>query len=190
MLKAERLRKGKANAQNLIGKFAVIKASGVAANPLLMLDFTASLACDTALVIQLSKLYGLQLQGPAARELLKRLSIYSAYLGGAQVCIQFALGALRHFLLIAAPLTGGISIASTAPVALVQAALAIHTTKLTGRLAAKELLKGVHNRGAQPSAMLRRLITKDPKAQVILDIWPGTNVGSNPLNISAKTLLP
>ena len=186
-LKAERLKKGKASAQSLIGKFAVLKASGVAVNPLLMLDFTTSLACDTALVIQLSKVYGLQLQGPAARELLKRLSMYSAYLGGAQFCIQFALGALRHLLLIATPFTGGISIASTAPVALAQAALAIHTTKLTGRLAAKELLKGVHKRGAQPSAMLRRMKIKDPKAQVLLSIWPDT---SNALNMTSKNLLP
>ena len=189
-LKAERLRKGKANAQSLIGKFAALKASGVAVNPLLMIDFTASLACDTALVVQLSKVYGLQLQGPAARELLKKLSIYSAYLGGAQLCIQFALGALRHLLLIAAPFTSGLSIASTAPVALVQAALAIHTTKLTGRLAAKELLKGVHKRGAQPSAMLNRITSKDPEAQFLLNIWPDTSVSSSQLNMASKKLLP
>tara|TARA_Y100001968_G_scaffold239898_1_gene223414 strand:+ start:6052 stop:7380 length:1329 start_codon:yes stop_codon:yes gene_type:complete len=189
VLKAERLKKGKLNAQSLIGKFAVLKASGVAVNPLLLLDFTASLACDTALVVQLSKLYGLQLQGPAARELLKRLSIYSAYLGGAQVCIQLALGTLRQLLLITAPFTGGISLASTAPVALVQAALAIHTTKLTGRLAAKELLKGVHKRGAQPSAMLRRITTKDPDAKALLNVWPDTHTSFS-LNLTSKSLLP
>ena len=61
LIKFGRLKNSKTAAQDLIGKFAAIKASGVAVNPLLMLDFATGIACDTALVVQLGKLYGLQI---------------------------------------------------------------------------------------------------------------------------------
>ena len=171
-LKEGRLKRGKLAAQSLIGRFAALKASGVAASPVLILDITAGLACDTALIIELGKLYGLQLPGPAARELLKRLSLYNALLGGTHFSIQLVLSLIRHILLIASPFTGGISIISTTPIAIVQAALAVHTTKLTGRLAAKEFLKGTHQRGFQPRLMLLRLARKDPEVKLLLNKWP------------------
>ncbi|MDA1204873.1 MAG: GTP-binding protein, partial [Cyanobacteria bacterium] len=129
-------------AQSLIGRFAAIKATGVAANPLVLLDLAGGLACDTALVLQLCQLYDLPMGGAGARQLLQRLSGHNALLGGAQLAIQLALGALRQLLLLGAPFTAGLSLASAAPVALAQAALAVHTTRLTGRLAAAELLRG------------------------------------------------
>ena len=175
-LKLGRLKKSKAEAQGLIGKFAALKASGVAANPLLMLDLAGSIACDTALVVQLSKLYGLQIRGHVARKLLKRLSIYNSFLGVTQLGIQLALGLLKQFLLFTAPFTGGATLASAAPVAIAQAALAVHTTKITGRLAAAALLRGSHHRGVQPRAMLKRLATKEPDMKVLLGRWQGERI--------------
>ena len=188
-LKRARLKKSKASAQAVIGKFAALKASSVAASPLLMLDLTSGIACDTALIMELSKLYGLHLRGPAARALLKQLSFYNALLGGAQLSIQFILGILRHVLLITSPLTGGLSLATTAPIALAQAALAIHTTKLTGRLAAKEFLYGTHKRTIQPRLMLYRLAKKDPDVKILLSAWPNS-ISTPRSNKVLQTLLP
>ncbi len=154
-------------AQSLIGRFAAIKATGVAANPLVLLDLAGGLACDTALVLQLCQLYGLPMGGAGARQLLQRLSGHNALLGGAQLAIQLALGALRQLLLLGAPFTAGLSLASAAPVALAQAALAVHTTRLTGRLAAAELLRGAQ-RGGRPGALLRRLAQSDPQVRLWL----------------------
>ncbi|MDP4737074.1 MAG: GTP-binding protein [Cyanobium sp. MAG_216] len=154
-------------AQSLIGRFAALKATGVAANPLVLLDLAGGLACDTALVLQLCQIYGLPMHGAGARQLLRRLSGHNALLGGAQIGIQLALGALRQLLLLAAPLTGGLSLAPAAPVALAQAALAVHTTRLTGRLAAAELLRSAQ-RGGQPGALLRRLAISDPQVRLWL----------------------
>ena len=156
-----RLGSRRRQAQNLIGSFAALKATGVAANPLLMLDLAGGLACDTALVLQLSQLYGLPMGSQAARELLTRLSGHNVLLGGAQLAIQGVLGGLKQLLLGAAPLTGGLSLAPAAPVALAQAALAVHTTRLTGRLAAAELLRSAQRR-AGPAALRARLSQSDP----------------------------
>ena len=169
-------------AQSLIGRFAALKATGVAANPLVLLDLAGGLACDTALVLQLCQLYGLPMHGTGARQLLRRLSGHNALLGGAQLGIQLALGALRQLLLLAAPITGGLSLAPAAPVALAQAALAVHTTRLTGRLAAAELLRGAQ-RGGHPGALLRRLARTDPQVRQWLGDRPDP-----PTNLQA--LLP
>ena len=141
--------------------------------PLLIFDFATGLALDTALIMQLSNLYGLELKGHSARKLLKRLSIYFALLGGVQIGIQFSLGVLRQLLIFTAPITGGISLASAAPIAVAQAALAVHTTRVTGRLAAEILLRGSHHKGVQPRAMLQRLANKDPDLKVLLGKWQG-----------------
>ena len=169
-LHEQRLRHGRVAAQGLIGRFAALKATGVAANPLLLLDLAGGLACDTALVLQLCQLYGLPMQGRGARELLGRLSGHNALLGGAQLGLQLLLGGLRQLLLLAAPLSGGLSLAPAAPVALAQAALAVHTTRRTGELAAAELLKSAQ-RGPKPGAMLARLARHDPEARRWLQSW-------------------
>ena len=177
-----RLEASRQAAQSLIGRFAAIKATGVAANPLVLLDLAGGLACDTALVLQLCQLYDLPMGGAGARQLLQRLSGHNALLGGAQLAIQLALGALRQLLLLGAPFTAGLSLASAAPVALAQAALAVHTTRLTGRLAAAELLRGAQ-RGGRPGALLRRLAQSDPQVR----LWLGDR-REPPANLQA--LLP
>ncbi len=175
-LKSRRLKRSKVAAQTLIGRFATFKASGVAINPFLILDLAGCLAMDTALIMQLSKLYGLKIGSKSARNLIKRLSIYSSFVGGAQLGVQFTLGALRQLLIFASPFTSGLSLAPAAPIALVQAAVAVHTTKLTGRLAAKALLNGSHGYIQQPSAMLKRLSLTDPDCNSWLRNWPQSTI--------------
>ncbi len=187
VLSKGRLKRSKQAAQGLIGRFAALKASGVAANPLCLLDLAGGFAFDTALVLQLSKLYGLQMGGKAARQLLKRLSLHNVLLGGTQIGIQFALATLRQLLVIATPISNGLSLAPAGPVALAQAALAVHTTKLTGRLAAQELLRSSQRQGAQPRALLRRLIATDPQVQRWLSEWPSASTNESG---HLQTLLP
>ena len=98
-----RLKHRRRDAQGMIGRFAAIKATGVAVNPMVLLDLAGGMACDTALVMQLCQLYELPMGGPAARQLLQRLTGHNALIGGAQLGIQAALSGVRQLLLAAAP---------------------------------------------------------------------------------------
>ncbi len=167
LLKESRLLKKKEEAQSLIGKYATLKASGVAMNPFLMIDLITGLAFDSALIIQLSKLYGLQVGGPSARQLVKKLSFQNSLLGGAQIGIQISLNILKKILILTAPLTGGLSLAPAAPIAVVQAALAIHTTKLIGRLAAYQFLMGTNRNDGRPRLMLKYLLKRNSDLRII-----------------------
>ncbi len=168
LLKENRLLKKKEEAQSLIGKYATLKASGVAINPFLMIDLITGLAFDSALVIQLSKLYGLKISGPSARKLVKKLSFQNALLGGAQIGIQITLNIFKQILILAAPLTGGLSLAPTAPIAIAQAALAVHATKLIGRLAAYKFLNGTNKKDGQPRLILNYLLKKNSDLRIVL----------------------
>ncbi|MFZ9148185.1 MAG: GTP-binding protein [Vulcanococcus sp.] len=185
-LHAWRLQRGKSAAQGLIGRYAALKATGVAANPLMLLDLAGGMALDTALVLQLCKLYDLELSSAGARALLTRLSAQNALLGGTQLGLQLLLGGLRQLLLLAAPFSGGLSLGPAAPVAMAQAALAVHTTRLTGRMAAAELLRSAEQGRFRPASLLRRLAAQDPQVRDWLRQWQ--RLGAAPTASSA--LLP
>jgi GTP-binding protein Era len=173
-----RLRQGRRQARALITRYAAAKAAGVALNPVLGLDLAGGLACDSALVLQLCRLYGLPMTRGGARRLLLTLGSHNALLGGTQLGLQALLGGVRQVLLLAAPWSAGLSLAPAAPVAMAQAALAVHTTRRTGRLAAAALLRSRAAAG-HPAALLRRLAEEDPPTRRWLAAWPvarGTGV--------------
>ena len=144
-----------------------------------MIDLVTGLAFDSALVIQLSKLYGLEVGGPSARQLVKKLSLQNSLLAGTQIGLQITLNIFKQILLLAAPLTGGLSLAPTAPIAIAQAALAIHTTKLIGRLAAYEFLIGTNRKEGQPELMLRYLLKKNLDLRIMLGDFKFLSSNSN-----------
>ena len=164
-LLAWRLGQRQQAAQALIGRCASIKAAGLAANPLMLLDLAGSAAVDSTLIVQLAQLYGVRLRGPSARRLLQRVGRQSLVIGGVQWGLQGALSLIKQLLLMAAPFSGGLSLAPAAPVALAQAALAVHGTRITGREAARQLLLSAHRGPARPASLLRRLQRADPQAQ-------------------------
>ena len=73
-LKEQRLKKRQKLAQSTIGKFSTIKASAVALNPFIFFDIAGSFALDTALISELSKIYGLNLKGESKRKIFKKIS--------------------------------------------------------------------------------------------------------------------
>ncbi len=168
LIKKGRLQRGKSKAQETIGKFAALKASSVAISPLAIMDISASLACDAKLVIELGKIYGLKIKREDASNILKRLSLYSFLLGGIHLSFQISLSFIRHLLFIATPFSSGLSLLPAAPIALLQAALAVHTTKLTGRFAAEEFLE----KGQQkklPHSMLSTIANNEPSLKRLMN---------------------
>ena len=52
--------------------------------------------------------------------------------------------------------------------ALAQAALAVHSTRITGRETARQLLLGAHQGPSRPASLLRRLCRQEPQAGIWL----------------------
>ncbi len=162
-IKEQRLKRRQREAQSIIGKFATIKASGVALNPLIFLDITAGLALDTALVSELSKIYGLNLKGESARKIIKNISVNNIFLGVSQVGINTSFHLLRKVFLAAAPFTHGLSLLPFGPIAILQAVISVRSTKNVGKLAAKEIFRKSKGYLLDPSQIIKKIIMQEPE---------------------------
>tara|TARA_Y100000589_G_scaffold152672_1_gene145422 strand:+ start:391 stop:1665 length:1275 start_codon:yes stop_codon:yes gene_type:complete len=161
IIKEQRLSKRKKEAQIIIGKYATLKASSVALNPLLFLDIAGSFALDTALINELSKVYGLKIRKNSANKLIKTISINNISLGAAQVGLNTLFNLVKKISLISAPFTNGMSLVPYGPIALTQAILAVSTTKLIGKLAAKEILNKSKFSSLEPYHLIQNIDLKE-----------------------------
>ncbi len=161
-IKEQRLKRRQSEAQSIIGKFATIKASGVALNPLCLLDIAGGFALDTALVSELSKVYGLNLKAESVRKIIKKISINNIFLGATQISINTSFNLLRKVFLATAPFTHGLSLLPYGPVAILQAAISVRSTKIIGKLAAKEIFRKSKGCLLDPSHIIK-IIIKEPE---------------------------
>ena len=144
-------------AQSTIGKFSTIKASTVALNPFIFFDVAGSFALDTALIGELSKIYGLNLKGESTRKIFKKISINNLFLGVTQIGINTSFNLIKKIILLTAPFTHGLSLLPYGPIAIIQAAVAIHSTKILGKLAAKEIFIRSKISYVDPSIMIQNI---------------------------------
>ena len=160
-IKQKRLSKRRKEAQKVIGQFATFKASSVALNPLLFLDIASSFALDTALIHELSKVYGIKIKKNSAKKLIKTISINNISLGAAQIFLNSFFNLLRKISLISAPFTNGLSLLPYGPIALTQAAIAVRATNVIGKLAAREILNKSKLNALEPFHLIKHVDLKE-----------------------------
>jgi len=119
-------------ANTLVHTYSLTKGVAVGLNPIPVADLVAAAGLDVALVVHLSRVYGLPLTKIEAGQLI------------ANICAQLALlmGAIWGVHLVASALKGLSVGLSTALTAGAQGALAYYATMLTGKAAEKYLENG------------------------------------------------
>ena len=170
-IKEQRLKKRQKLAQSTIGKFSTIKASAVALNPFILFDIAGSFALDTALISELSKIYGLNLKGESTRKIFKNISINNLFLGATQVGVNTSFNLVRKVILLTAPFTNGLSLLPYGPIAIIQAAIAVYSTKILGKLAAKEIFKKSKASFIEPYIMLQNINFNEPEIFKHINIY-------------------
>ena len=185
-IKEQRLRKRQKLAQSTIGKFSTIKASAVAINPFIFFDVAGSFALDTALIGELIKIYDLNLKGESTRKIFKNISMNNLFLGVTQVGVHTSFNLIKKVSLLTAPFTNGLSLLPYGPIAIIQAAIAIHSTKILGKLAAKELFTRSKVSFIEPSIMIQNITFKEPEIFNHLNIY----LSNRNLNKNFVSFLP
>ena len=117
---------------------------------------------DTVLVSELSKVYGLNLKGESARKIIKNISMNNIFLGATQVGINTSFNLLRKVFLATAPFTHGLSLLPYGPIAIMQAAISVRSTKIVGKLAAKEIFRRSKVYHIDPYFIIKKFIMKEP----------------------------
>ena len=185
-IKEQRLKRRQKEAQNVIGKFATIKASIVALNPIITADIAGSFALDTALISELSKVYGLSLKGESARKIIKKISINNFFLGATQIGINSSFSIIRKIILLTVPFTNGLSLLPYGPIAIIQAAIAIHSTRIIGKLAAQEIYISNKSSRYEPYFIIQKIIHQEPE----IFSYINTYLSNRNLNNSLSIFLP
>ncbi|HEX7813913.1 GTP-binding protein [Dyella sp.] len=119
-------------ATRLIRNYCLAKGITVALNPIPVADLLAAAGLDAAMVVQLSRLYGLPLTRAESGRLVAVISAQLAALMGAIWGMQLAASALKGF-------SAGLSVLVTAAA---QGAMAWYATVLIGRAAERYLVAG------------------------------------------------
>ena len=122
----------KAVAAKLIHNYCIAKGVAVALNPIPVADLLAAAGLDAAMVVQLSRVYGLPLTRAESGRLVAAISAQLAVLMGAIWGIQLVASALKG-------LSAGLSVLVTAAA---QGALGWYATVLIGRAAERYLVGG------------------------------------------------
>ncbi len=186
MIKEQRLKRRQKLAQSTIGKFSTIKASTVALNPFILFDIAGSFALDTALISELSKIYGLNLKGESTRKIFKNISINNLCLGFTQVGVNTSFTLIRKVFLLTAPFTNGLSLLPYGPIAIIQAAIALQSTKILGKLAAKEIFKRSKASFIDPYLMIQNINFNEPEIFKHINIY----ISKRNLNNNFVSFLP
>jgi GTPase len=130
------------SASELIWRCVLTKAIAIAINPLAFVDVVSSAVIDVALILALSKLYGLTMTRQGAMGLLKNIAIAMGGVSVSELLATLGLSSLKSLLGLAAPVTGGASLVPYASVAVTQAAVAGVSTYAIGQIAKEYLVRG------------------------------------------------
>jgi len=185
-IKQQRLKRRQKLAQSIIGKFSTLKASAVALNPFILFDVAGSFALDTALINELSKIYGLKLKGESTKKIFKNISINNLCLGITQVGVNTSFNLIKKLILLTAPFTNGLSLLPYGPIAIIQAAIAVYSTKILGKLAAKEIFMRSKVSFIEPSIMLQNITFNEPEIYKHINIY----LSNRNLNNNFVSFLP
>lgn len=133
-------------AQRLIWNFAIAKGAAVALNPIPVADMAGGLAVDIAMVVSLSRLYGIPLTRRAAAGLIKDMALALGALGLVEVATRVIAGGVKSALAGFAVMTGGLgaplAVAGTIAIGVTQGGTAALTSYVIGRGAKRYLQEG------------------------------------------------
>lgn len=111
-------------ADQLIQKAVMIKASAIALNPVTVLDLFTGAVIDLAMILALSRLYGIDLTRQAAVALLQKIALNMGGISASEFLAVLGLSSLKGLLGLSIPATGGISLLPYTSIALTQAGVA------------------------------------------------------------------
>jgi uncharacterized protein (DUF697 family) len=112
------------SANTLIWRAVMTKAVAIALNPVTAVDILSGVVIDVALILSLSKLYGIQMTQAGAVGLLQKIAISMGGISASELLATLGLSSLKGLLGLATPVTGGAALGPYVSVALTQAGVA------------------------------------------------------------------
>jgi len=163
-----RLRDNLAN--QLIQRGVMVKAAAIALNPVTVVDLLSGAVIDVALILSLSRLYGLPMTQTAAIALLQKIGVSMGGITASEFLAGLGLSSLKGLLGITVPFTGGLALAPYLSVALTQASVAGVSTLAIGQVTKTYLANGAAWGESGPRTVVRDILNSLDQASVMARI--------------------
>ncbi|MBW4611576.1 MAG: GTP-binding protein [Hassallia sp. WJT32-NPBG1] len=145
-------------ANQLIWKAVMTKALAIALNPVTVVDILSGVVIDIALILGLSKLYGIPMTETGAVQLLKKIALGMGSIGASELVATLGLSGLKTLLGISAPVTGGASFAPYVSVAITQAGVTGVASYGIGQVTKAYLANGATWGSDGPKAVITKIL--------------------------------
>ncbi|MGD2179861.1 GTP-binding protein [Lusitaniella coriacea] len=151
----------------LIWKGVTIKAAAIALNPVTAIDLFTGAVIDVALVLSLSKLYGIPMTQSAAIGLLQKIALSMGGLTASELLTTLGLSGLKGLLGLSVPVTVGGAIAPYLSVAITQAGVAGVSSYAIGQVTKTYLANGASWGPDGPKAVVTRILDSLNEASIL-----------------------
>jgi hypothetical protein len=155
------------SANQLIWKAVMTKALAIALNPVTVVDLLSGAAIDIAMILGLSRLYGISMNQQGAVGLLKRIAISMGGISASELLATLGLSSLKGLLGLSAPVTGGISLAPYLSVAITQAGVAGVSSYAIGQVTKTYLANGASWGPDGPKAVVSRILASLDETSIL-----------------------
>ncbi|NEP04339.1 MAG: DUF697 domain-containing protein [Okeania sp. SIO2G4] len=146
------------SANQVIWKAVMAKAMAIALNPLTLVDILSGAVIDVAMILTLSKLYGISMSQSGAIDLLQKIAISMGGITASELVANLGLSSVKGLLGLAAPATGGLSLAPYLSVAVTQAAVAGLSSYGIGQVSKTYLANGASWGEEGPKAVVSHIL--------------------------------
>lgn len=146
------------SANRTIWNAAIAKGLAIALNPVTAIDILSAAAIDVATILTLSKLYGIPMTQAGAINLLQKIALSMGGISASELLANLGLSSLKGLLGLAAPASGGASLAPYLSVAITQAGVAGFSSYAIGQVTKAYLANGASWGPEGPKTVVSRII--------------------------------
>jgi len=146
------------SANRMIWNGVMTKSVAIALNPVTAIDILSSAVIDVAMIMSLSKLYGIPMTQQGAIKLLQTIALTMGGLSAGELLANLGLSSLKGLLGVATPATGGLAIGAYVSVALTQAGIAGVSSYGIGQVCKAYLANGASWGKDGPRAVVTRIL--------------------------------
>ncbi|OLP19147.1 GTP-binding protein [Leptolyngbya sp. 'hensonii'] len=157
-------------ANQAIWNATITKAVAIALNPFTVVDLLGAAVIDIALILTLSRLYGIAMTQQGAVGLLQKIVLSTGGVGATEFLTTLGLSSLKGLLGVSAPMTGGVSLGAYVSVALAQAGVAGVSSYAIGQVTKIYLANGASWGNDAPKTVVSKILASLDEASILARI--------------------
>ena len=154
-------------ANQIIWNAVMTKAVAIALNPVTVIDILSGAVIDVAMILTLSRLYGIAMTQPGAVGLLQKIAISMGGISASELLATLGLSSLKSLLGLSAPVTGGASLAPYLSVAVTQAGVGGVSSYGIGQVTKAYLANGASWGPDGPKAVVTQILASLDETSIL-----------------------